>query len=146
MNNRFYGSGQILNFSKCYKLLNDKCYNLDSKSSYTSGRHLFSLLLLVYLEFSLTVFWTEKQGSAASVDVNAHLIFSGAHKFSNMKKTTLHKKYRVQRNSIYYNSLYITKHTGCQSFFLDYYCLCVVRKRETMAILINFFCYQMHFI
>ena len=47
-------------FCKCYKLLNDKCYNLDSKSSYTSGRHLFSLLLLVYLEFSLIVFWTEK--------------------------------------------------------------------------------------
>lgn len=49
-----------LQFSKSYKLLNDKCYNLDSKSSYTSGRHLFSLLLLVYLEFSLIVFWTEK--------------------------------------------------------------------------------------
>ena len=69
--------------------------------------------LLLCLEFSLVVSWTEKQGSAASVDVNAHLIFSGAHKFYNMKKTTLHKN---SSNSICYNAMYITKLTQDVSF------------------------------
>ena len=97
----------LFNYLECainYQMINVIFYLLYKKvpkSSYTTDRHLFSLLLLIYLEFSLIVFWTEKQGSAASVDVNAHLIFSGAHKFSNMKKTTLHKKYEEYREMAY---------------------------------------------
>ena len=66
--------------------------------------------------------------------VNAHLIFSGAHKFCNMKKTTLHKK--LWQAIAYVTILCILLSAHRMSVFR--LLLSLRPKRETMAILINF--------